>query len=66
MGISLSALHIPGVDNTLADSLSRSMAPPHEWEVNTSVLEDLFGTWGIPAVDLFASAINAKCDRFCS
>ena len=65
-GISLSALHIPGVDNTLADSLSRSMVRPHEWEVNASILEDLFDAWGTPTVDLFATAANAKCDRFCS
>ena len=56
--------HIPGVDNTLADSLSRlSQAGDYALrpEIYSSAVASLHVT---PTVDCFATNQNRKCDRF--
>lgn len=60
------ATHVSGVDNSLADALSRDPSVCHEWELNNIYLKPLFDQWGYPTLDAFASAINMKCDNFCS
>ena len=56
--VQLSAIHLPGVNNILADFLSRNRADPTEWQLLPSVCRQLFNHWGTPQVDLFASAAN--------
>ena len=54
----LVAVHQPGVDNELADYLSRTRPDPHEWSLQPRVVQRLFAIWGRPQVDAFASHMN--------
>lgn len=60
------ATHVPGIENSLADVLSHNLTTCHKWELNDSYLTPIFHCWGRPALDAFATAINAKCGLFCS
>ncbi|XP_068129719.1 collagen alpha-1(VII) chain-like [Hyperolius riggenbachi] len=56
----ISAVHIKGSLNTLADRLSRETCTEAEWSLNDEVFGHLIAHWGQPIVDLFASPQNAK------
>ncbi|XP_075201274.1 uncharacterized protein LOC142303624 [Anomaloglossus baeobatrachus] len=64
--LSISAVHLRGSDNHLADFMSRRMIDPSDWELKDSVFQDLVRRWGKPQVDLFASRTNAKLEVFFS
>jgi hypothetical protein len=64
--ISLMAQHVPGVENVLADVLSRSFKSDTEWRLHPSVVRYLFAVWDSPNVDLFASSENYHCQTFVS
>ena len=50
--IDLIAKHIPGVQNTLADMLSRKIYPYYEWEICDRVIQKLFKVWKTPQIEL--------------
>ena len=54
----LSATHIPGRHNTLADKHSRKFNDSLEWRLNPEDLQLCTKQWGQPGIDLFASRIN--------
>nr|XP_025045344.1 uncharacterized protein LOC112547415 [Pelodiscus sinensis] len=60
------ASYLPGIDNLVADSLSRRFPHDHEWEIRTDVLNRIFARWGFPTIDLFATELNLKCPNYCS
>lgn len=62
--IFISAQHIPGKVNLIADSLSRKLSSNLEWSVDIDVFNQVISMTLVPDVDLFASRINAKTDRF--
>lgn len=64
--LSLRATHVPGVQNTGADLLSRGSPLYGEWRLNPSVVDQIWIRFGRAAVDLFASAENAHCPLFFS
>jgi hypothetical protein len=64
--ISLRAEHVPGVDNRLADTLSRKMLNQTEWMLKKSVVQTVFAVLGEPQIDLFATAENKQLPVFCS
>ena len=64
--IQVRASHIAGVENTLADALSRGRVSQGEWELAPQWAIFLFKRLGRPLVDLFATAENAKLPTFCS
>ena len=64
--IELKAVHVPGVDNVLADYLSRQEVKQTEWSLHQKVVNILFSMWDKPNIDLFASAHNRKLTVFCS
>ena len=65
--IVLIPVHLPGVRNVQADSLSRvGQVLATEWEINSVLLEPVFLEWGTPQVDLFATFSNRKIDQFVS
>jgi len=65
--IILSAQHIPGRLNVLADLLSRRHQVIHtEWSLCPQVASQIWRLWGQPHLDLFATAANAKLPTFVS
>jgi len=48
LGISLQAIHRPGVDNVLLDSLSQTHPDPTEWGLDKVTTRKLFHVWGTP------------------
>lgn len=63
---SLSAVHLKGTENTLADLLSRKEIREAEWSLNQELFEKISKSWGHPQVDLFAKEENAKIPVFFS
>ena len=64
--ILLSAQHIPGKSNCVADSLSRQFVSNLEWSLDQGVFNRLAAIAFLPDIDLFASRLNAKLDQFVS
>jgi hypothetical protein len=64
--IHLQAAHIAGKMNILADQLSRTKILTIEWSLNREIVQTLFGLWGHPLIDLFASIHNRQTQIFCS
>ena len=57
----LSAKHLAGSKNFLADVLSRKyLVVQTEWTLDLSVLQWIWSIWGKPQVDLFATKYNVK------
>jgi len=65
--IELTAKHIPGRLNILADRLSRDgEVLATEWSLNPRITEALWELWDRPLVDLFATRYNNKLPTFVS
>jgi len=62
----LTACHIPGIQNDLADKLSRKFSDRTEWKLNPQVFKMLCEAWGRPDIDLFASRHNYQIKPFVS
>ena len=69
----LSAVHVAGEDNLLADRLSRpgqiltrDRMKSVEWALSQRIADQIFNHWGVPMVDLFATALNRKVPVYCS
>lgn len=63
---SISAHHLKGTQNLLADFLSRVRMDSQNWPLNQVVFREAVEAWGWPEVDLFASNLNKKVARFLS
>ena len=58
----LSAVHIPGVENVLADAESRKTNINTEWMIDPEVLGSALDQLNfLPDIDLFASRVNTIC-----
>lgn len=64
--MTLKAAHIMGKKNVLADALSRQSISLMEWELNSTVVHQIFSRWGQPLLDLFATYQNKKTLLYCS
>ena len=64
--ISLSASHLAGKLNTVADALSRGTLDNNEWELGQPWANHIFNLFGRPYVDLFATYHNRKLPTFCA
>ncbi|CAJ0966409.1 unnamed protein product [Ranitomeya imitator] len=64
--LSLSALHIRGIENTQADFLSRRGLRQGEWSLNPQIFQQIVQSCGSPEIDLFANSHNKKVRKFCS
>lgn len=62
----ITAQHIPGVDNVLADFRSRNFSDSLEWTLKSRHFNRICQRLGVPSVDLFATRLNAKCEKFVS
>ena len=66
-GVRLTARHLAGVSNVLADALSRRVPiRPTEWTLSLGVLRPIWDRWGLPLVDLFAMQESARLPVFVS
>ena len=65
--ITLVPVHLPGVHNIQADSLSRvGQTLTTEWTMAMERLRPVFAKWGEPQVDLFATIANRRLIKFVS
>ena len=62
----LSASHVPGVENNIADLKSRYFYDNKEWSLNPYMFEKVCETFGKPEIDLFTTRLNAKCELYVS
>lgn len=62
----LFASYINSLDNIEADQESRKLNIDIEWELSTWAFNNIMKTLGTPDIDLFASRVNAKCQRYIS
>ena len=60
----LSIAHIPGVENVVADYLSRNFSDEVEWSLSDSIFAKVCKVYGTPEVDLFASRLNTKLGKY--
>nr|XP_034194198.1 uncharacterized protein LOC117610670 [Osmia lignaria] len=60
------ASYIKSSDNTEADAESRVEQTETEWELADWAYEKVESTFGKFDIDLFASNVNAKCEKFIS
>lgn len=61
----LTATHLPGALNVMADKQSQQLIDQTEWHLRADVLQEISKIWGTPNIDLFASRLNyqlTKCD----
>lgn len=65
-GVWLSASHVPGVDNVIADNKSRRFNDNIEWSLSSDAFVKTCHHFGKPSIDLFASRLNAKCKDYYS
>ena len=62
-GVWLSAAHIQGVENVLADFKSRVFADNLEWSLSHNIFGKIVAIFGLPEIDLFASRLNSQNQR---
>ena len=60
------ASYIKSLDNKEADRESRSSNYVNEFELNQGIFDRVVKAFGKPDIDLFASRVNRKCDKFVS
>ncbi|XP_030293378.1 uncharacterized protein LOC115593839 [Sparus aurata] len=59
--LSLRAVHLPGVQNNVADVLSRQGPPQGDWRLHPEVVEMIWSRYGRAEVDVFASETSTHC-----
>ena len=64
--IHISAEHLPGSKNVLADKASRIFDKNTEWELDHHVFSSIQENFGVLEIDLFASRINKKYEKYAS
>jgi hypothetical protein len=64
--IHLTAAHIPGKENTVADKLSRSKNDDLEWALKPNIFSEIHNIFPKISIDLFASKANSKLQRYVS
>ncbi|XP_072180692.1 uncharacterized protein [Diadema setosum] len=60
----VTAAHLPGSENTEADSRSRKFSDRNEWMLNKQAFNKLVSVFGLPDIDLFASRLNNQLERY--
>ena len=64
--IHISAAHIPGKHNVIADIASREFHDSAEWMISPNTFRDIVVEYGEPEIDLFASRLNHQLARYAS
>lgn len=58
--------YIKSSHNTEADFESRRLNIDTEWELSNNTFSEIVKRYGKPTIDLFATRINAKCEKYVS
>jgi len=64
--IHITAVHLPGVLNTIADTDSRQMLDRTDWNLNPMIFQSINHLYGPLDVDLFASRLSTQCPLYFS
>ena len=64
--VHISAAHIPGKHNILADSASREFIDAAEWMLSPEIFDNITQEYGLPDIDLFASRLNRQIPTYAS
>lgn len=64
--IRVSAQHLPGKENLMADFLSRHLRDRTDWILNGDIFRAINQRWGPLEVDLFATRFSTQLGQFCS
>ena len=64
--VSLTAEHLLGVDNCIANEESRTTRSTAEWELHLATFQLIMQTLGMCDVDLFVTYLNTQLDKFVS
>ncbi|XP_063289505.1 uncharacterized protein LOC134573649 [Pelobates fuscus] len=64
--VSVTAEHIPGLDNYTADWNSRYLRDSGDWKLLPKLFRRISSLWGPLSMDLFASRLNTQLPKFCS
>jgi hypothetical protein len=62
----VTAKHIPGTSNEVADTASRQFDSHSEWKLHTEIFQRIVRRYYRPLVDLFASRINNQLPQYVS
>ena len=62
----ISAIHVPGKWNRIADGKSRIFYDSIEWMLDHNLFKQITKHLGLPAVDLFSSRVNHQMPEFVS
>lgn len=65
-GLFLYASYINTKMNGLADGESRTVFPDTEFELNLKYFNKICFNFGVPEIDLFATELNTKCEKYIS
>ena len=60
----LRAVHLPGIENAVADHLSRHALSSTEWSLHPQIVDQIWTRFGRATVDLYATDSNSKCFRW--
>ena len=63
-GVSLTAQHIPGIQNGVADSASRQIESRTEWTLDKGIFQSVCQRFYTPDVDLFASRLTHQGPKY--
>ena len=63
-GAYISAAHVPGKENLIADLAPREFQDSHEWVLSLEVFKYLVELFQIPDIDMFASRLNKQLPKY--
>ena len=66
MDIYISAAHIPGKENIIADLASRKFQDSHEWMLSLEVFKYLVELFQVPHIDMFTSRLSKQLLKYAS
>jgi len=64
--IHITAQHLPGTQNTIADAESQSQADRTDWKLSPLIFHRIQETFGPLEVDIFATCLTAECPSYFS
>ena len=60
----VSAAYLTSKENEIADKMSRISHNNSEWSLSNEIFQKLVENFGQPSIDMFATRLNYKCERY--